>query len=83
MSSDSASRNGTDPRSARVIERIVVLGYILAVAMPPIGFGLGVGLGVRTKSRHWLWIVLLSLTASVVWAVIIGTGALSSTNQGY
>ena len=84
MSSDSASRNGSDPRSSRVtIERLVVLGYILAVAMPPFGFALGIGLGVRAKSQHWRWIVLISIVAAVIWALIIGSGALSSTNEGY
>ncbi|HYB26121.1 MAG TPA: hypothetical protein VEF89_05870, partial [Solirubrobacteraceae bacterium] len=61
MSSDTASRNGSDPRSARTIERLVVLAYILAVAMPPLGFALGIGLGARARSKHWLWIVLISI----------------------
>jgi len=65
------------------LERAIVLAYILAVAMPPLGLAIGVGVGVRSKSKHWLWIVLLSLAAGVVWAVIIGTGGLSDTNQGY
>lgn len=65
------------------LERIVVLGYILAVAMPPFGFAIGVGVGLKTGSKHWLWMVLLSVAAGVVWAVIIATVGLSSTNQGY
>ena len=87
LSSDPASRNGSDPRSTRVtIERLVVLAYILAVAFPPFGILMGIGLGVRGRSKHWRWIVLVSIAAGVVWAVIIGTGALStlnSTNEGY
>jgi len=61
----------------------VVLAYILAVAMPPLGFALGIGLGARARSKHWLWIVLISIVAGVIWALIIGSGALSSTNSGY
>ena len=84
MSSDSASRNGTDPRARITIERVVVLGYILAVAVPPFGLAIALGLGAKGKSKHWRWIALLSVVAAVVWAVIIATGGLSSTNnQGY
>jgi hypothetical protein len=84
LPTDSASRNGSDPRSARVTtERIVVLAYILAAAMPPLGFLLGIGLGARAKSKHWVWIVLVSVVAAVIWAVIIKSGALSTTNQDY
>jgi len=84
LSSDSASRNGSDPRPARVTtERVVVLAYILAAAFPPIGFALGVGLGARAKSKHWLWIVVVSIIGAIVWAVIIKSGALSTTNDSY
>ncbi len=65
------------------LERLVVLAYILAVAMPPIGFGLGLGLGLRARSRHWVWIVLLSIASTAVWALIISSGGLSTTNQSY
>jgi len=83
MSTD-ASQNGSDPRSKRVtIERLVVLAYILAAAMPPFGFALGIGLGARAKSKHWVWIVLVSIVAAVIWGVIIKSGALSTTNDSY
>jgi uncharacterized membrane protein YqaE (UPF0057 family) len=83
LPTDSASRNGSDPRARITTERVVVLAYILAVAFPPIGFFMGVGLGARAKSKHWVWIVLVSIAASVIWAVIIKSGALSTTNDSY
>jgi hypothetical protein len=64
-------------------ERLVVLAYILAVAMPPFGLAIGIGLGARGRSKHWVWIVLVSIVAAGIWAVIIASGALSSTNEGY
>jgi hypothetical protein len=64
-------------------ERLVVLAYILAAAMPPFGLAIGIGLGARGRSKHWAWIVLVSIVAAGIWAVIIGSGALSSTNEGY
>lgn len=65
------------------LERVVVLAYILAVAMPPLGFVIGLGLGLRAKSKHWVWIILLSIVAAAIWAVIINSGGLSTTNQSY
>ena len=61
----------------------MVLAYILAAAFPPFGLLLGIGLGVRTGSKHWRWIVLVSIVAGVIWGLIIASGALSSTNEGY
>lgn len=82
--SDSASRNGSDPRARRVtVERVVALAYILAVAMPPLGFVFALGLAIRVRSKHWPWIVLVSIIAAVIWTVVIAAGGLKTTNQGY
>jgi hypothetical protein len=51
--------------------------------MPPLGFLLGVGLGARARSKHWVWIVLVSVVAGIIWALVIKSGALSSTNDAY
>jgi hypothetical protein len=87
MPSGSASgNNGSRPYSQpTAIQRAVVLGYILAVAVPPAGFATGVVLMLspRLRSRHGAWIVLLSIVAAAVWALIISSGALKDTNQGY
>lgn len=65
------------------VERVVVLAYILALAIPPLGLLFGLGLAIRVRSKHWPWIVLLSIVAAVIWALIIGAGGLKATNQGY
>jgi hypothetical protein len=87
LSSESASSdNGSRSRSKRVtIERIIVVGYILALAMPPIGLviGLVLMLSPSVPSRHGVWIVLLSVLAAVIWALMISAGALTDTSQGY
>lgn len=63
----------------------MVVGYITAIAMPPIGFiiGLVLLLGARVKSRHGLGIVLASVLGVLIWIVVVNSGTLSSTNQGY
>ena len=87
MSSESASsNNGSGSHSGQVtIQRLVVAGYIIALAMPPLGFAIGLGLmlspGVRSK--HGGWIVLVSVVAAVIWALMISSGALTASNQGY
>ena len=87
MSSDSASRNNgsrPDPTQA-TNQRVVVVGYILAVAVPPLGLAIGIVLllprGVRSK--HGVWIALVSILAAGIWALLIGSGALKDTGQGY
>jgi hypothetical protein len=84
LSSESASRNGNDPRSARA-RVTLVLGYILAGAIPPFGLAIGLGLmfGRKSRSKHGRWIVLVSIIAGAIWWAIIKGGALSSLNQGY
>ena len=87
MPSGSASdKNGSRPYSAPTAhQRAIVLGYILAVAVPPLGFGMGVVLMLspRLRSKHGAWMVLISIVATVIWALLIGAGALKDTNQGY
>ena len=83
-----ASRNGAAAANVRSdsLYRVIVLGYILAAAMPPLGLILGIGVAVRTtkvNARQGLWIIVVSIVASGVWAVIILSGALSTPSTDF
>lgn len=67
------------------IQRLVVTGYITALAMPPLGFAIGLVLmlSARLRSKHAVWIVLVSIIAAILWALLIRSGALKDTNQAY
>jgi hypothetical protein len=85
--SDSASSdNGAGSRSRQITtQRVVVVGYILAVAVPPLGFAIGIVLMLRPRlpSRHGALIVLVSIIAAVTWLLLVNAGALKDTSQGY
>jgi hypothetical protein len=58
----------------------------MAVSMPPIGFILGIVVAVRfTKmnSRHAAWIIVVSIIASLVWTLIILSGALNTPSTDF
>lgn len=59
----------------------------MAVSMPPIGLGLGIViLTVRPstmRSRHGAWIIVISILASIIWILIITSGALNTTTTDY
>lgn len=79
---DPPAQNGSAPtvRTASAY-RTVVLAYILAVSMPPIGFILGAVVALRfgkPTSKQGAWIMAVSIAAAVVWAVIIAGGALNT-----
>jgi hypothetical protein len=64
--------------------RLVVAGYIVAIAMPPVGFVLAIVLARRSSkpySKHWPWIMLISVIAAVGWTLILASGALTSTSN--
>ena len=87
MSSGSASsNNGSRPDSKQVTaQRVVVLGYILALAVPPLGLAIGIVLALPggMRSRHGVWIALVSILAAGAWVLLISSGALKDTGQGY
>jgi hypothetical protein len=81
------SQNGRAPigQSASAY-RLVVLAYIIAVSMPPIGFILGLILAIRfgkPASKQGVWVIAVSLVAGLVWAVIIAGGALNTTSSDF
>lgn len=85
--SDYPSPNGASDRAwAQSFLRLVVVSYILAVAMPPLGFVLGVVVarrGARVRSRHGVLIILVSIVAAAIWALIIASGALKTTDTSF
>jgi hypothetical protein len=67
-------------------QRLVVLGYITAAAMPPVGFVLGLVVAarlVKANPRHGALIVVVSIVAAAIWTLIISSGALTATNGSY
>lgn len=81
------SQNGRAPggQSASAY-RFVVLAYIVAVSMPPIGFVLGLILAVRfdrPASKHGMWVIAVSVLAALVWTAIIAGGALNTPSTDF
>ncbi len=79
-SSNGASANVHNERA----KRLVVLGYITAICLPLIGLVLGFGVAFRLAkpySKHGPWIIVVSLIASVVWVLVLASGALTSTTN--
>jgi hypothetical protein len=82
-----ASRNGAAPtaRSAGV-HRLVVLGYITAVSMPPIGLVVGILVAMRPtrmSSKHGALIIVVSIIASLGWILILTSSALNTASTDY
>jgi hypothetical protein len=86
-SARSGSQDGRAPigQSASAY-RFVVLAYIIAVSMPPIGLILGLFLAIRfdrPASKHGVWVIAVSVVAALAWAVIIAGGALNTSNSDF
>lgn len=82
-----ASRNGAASNARRErARRLLALAYILAVAIPPIGFALAIVIVVRFRNLrpwHGAAIIVISILASVIWILIITSGALNTPSSGY
>jgi hypothetical protein len=68
--------------------RLVVLGYITAVAMPLLGLVVGIVVltrPARATSRHGRWIIGISIVASVIWVLVFISGVFTtpSNDMGY
>lgn len=82
---DQVSSNGAR-RTVRTVtaQRLVVLGYITAVAMPVIGLVLGIVIATRrtrADSKHGTRIILLSLVGGVLWILVFTSGLLATPNN--
>jgi hypothetical protein len=82
---DYTSSNGATAKARSDRDyRLVVLGYITAVAMPLIGLILGIVVATRpnkASSRHGAWIIGLSILGSILWLVVFNSGVLTSTTN--
>lgn len=68
----------------RGLDRLVVLGYVCALGMPPLGLILAIISARRPANRkHAVGIIVVSLIASILWVLIISSGTLSATNDSY
>jgi hypothetical protein len=85
LTAEYVSNNGsTSKLRAESVRRLVVLGYITAVAIPLIGFILGIVIATRptkTHSKHGLWIIGVSIVASIVWILVLASGVFAVTNN--
>ncbi len=81
---DRPSSNGAAPDIPREsIDRIVVLGYITAVAIPPVGLIIGVVLLFRPampNSKHAARVIALTIIAAIVWVLLLASGAVNTTS---
>lgn len=82
-----ASSNGATANVRRDgVLRLVVLGYITAVSMPPIGFILGIVVATRStkaSTKYGASIIVISIVASFVWILIVTSGVLSTASTDY
>jgi hypothetical protein len=82
---DYVSSNGSASKAkSESVRRLVVLGYITAVALPVIGIILGIVVATRpikAYSKHGVWIIVVSVVASVVWIVVLASGVFAVTNN--
>lgn len=70
--------------SSDTLQRLVVLGYITAVAMPPIGLILGLLLAGRLNkpnSKQGIWIIVVSVIATGVWVLALAVGLLDPNSD--
>jgi hypothetical protein len=66
------------------VYRLVVLGYIAAIGMPPVGLILGIILALRRTAggaKHGVWIIALSIVAAVVWVLLLSSGVVTTASN--
>jgi len=79
------SSNGVGPgQTLRRAVRLITLGYIMAIAIPPAGLVLGIYILTRRAmphARHGAFIIALSMVGAVIWVLVFATGALTDANS--
>jgi hypothetical protein len=82
---DGVSNNGASANAGSAsVQRLVVLGYITAVTMPPVGLILGLVLAIRIgkpNSKRGIWVIVVSIVASIVWVLLLATGVLNPNSN--
>jgi hypothetical protein len=66
------------------VQRILALGYITAVAIPPVGLIIGIAIALRRQApaaRHAAWIIVISVIAAGVWIAVFASGTISATDN--
>jgi hypothetical protein len=79
------SRNGSTSNAAdQRAWRLAVLGYILAIAIPPGGLILGIVLARRDSrphARHGYMIIAISIVATIVWFLLFSSGIADTSSN--
>jgi hypothetical protein len=81
---NTANNGGPATVSRESIQRLVVLGYITAVVMPPVGLTLGLLLAVRLakpNSKQGMLIIAVSVIAAVAWVLALVVGLLNPNSE--
>jgi hypothetical protein len=79
-----ANHAGPARISGESIQRLIVLGYITAVVMPPVGLILGLWLAVRLdkpNSKRGMLIIAISVIAAVAWVLALVVGLLNPNSD--
>lgn len=64
------------------IPRIVVLGYITAVALPVIGLIIGIAIVARPRMlnrKHGAAMIVIAVIACVIWVLVLSSGILNNS----
>jgi hypothetical protein len=79
-----SSNGGSAEGPSRGFSRLLVVAYILAFSLPPLGLVLGVIVALRLgKPRHAIWIVLISLVTAAVWVLLLTSGSFNNAGTDY
>lgn len=79
-----SSNGATAHARAGSIPRVVVLGYITAVALPLIGLTIGIAIVARPRMvnrKHGAAMIVIALIASVVWVLVLTSGVLNNSTS--